>query len=247
MPKFYVTAEEMQREVVSIVKEDARHIALALRMAVGERIVLSDNEGRDAVCRLESISPELVTARVEERRPSESEFPFPLYLYMGYPKGDKLETVIQKATELGAYAVTPFLSSRCIKRPAEEKSERLLGRHNRIAREAAAQSGRSRIPAVKPPLSLEAALREALALGDVLFCYEGEADCSLFRVLESVKAPRALSVFVGSEGGFSPQEAALASSLGAKTVTLGPRILRCETAPLFALSSIIYHFELSKL
>ncbi len=249
MPRFFLpgAAGFSVGGELTLPPEDARHIALSLRMAVGETVTVSDGEGRDALCRLERISPASVSVRVTEVLPGAGEPPLPIYLYMGYPKGDKIETVIQKAVELGVTAIFPFFSSRCIRRPAEEKNARLGERYNRIAREAAGQCGRSRLPRVGEPLSFPAMLASASAAALPLFCYEGGGTRPISSLLPSAPPPASVAVIVGSEGGFSPEEAAAAEAAGCRMTGLGNRILRCETAPLFALSCIVCAYDLGNI
>ncbi len=245
MPRFFVTNDAIDESagILRIAGEDAHHIGFSLRMAAGEEITVSNGEGLDYRCRLIALRPGTVEAAILSCLPCPAEPPLSLHLYMAYPKGDKLETVIQKATELGVATVTPFLSERCIRRPDREKTEKLSLRYNRIAREAAGQCGRGRLPRVNDPLSFEQMLVSATARGPALFCYEGEGATPLPTLLTSLPTPAALSVIVGSEGGFSPREAALAAEAGCLSCGLGPRILRCETAPLVALSCLLYHYE----
>ncbi len=249
MPRFFLpgAAGFTVGGELTLLPEDARHIALSLRMAVGDALIVSDGEGNDACCRLESISPSSVSARVTEVRRGEGEPPLPIYLYMGYAKGDKIETVIQKAVELGVSEVIPFFSSRCIRRPAGEKNARLGERYNKIAREAAGQCGRSRLPKVAEPLSFPDMLKAATTADLALFCYEGEGTEPLSRLLPAGRMPGSVAVVVGSEGGFSPEEAAAAAAAGCRLTGLGKRILRCETAPLFALSCLAYVYDLGNI
>ena len=245
MPRFFLTGGVTPgADCLTLRGEDARHIALSLRMRVGEEVTVSDGAGTDYRCRLAAITPEEVTAEVLSHGRSLTEPPFPIHLYMGYPKGDKLELIIEKAVELGARAVTPFLSSRCIRRPAQEKGERLRERYGRIARAAAGQCGRGILPTVGDVLSFEGMLAAASSCELALFFYEGEGTTPLPAVLSGRTPPRSVAVIIGSEGGFSPEEAAAARAAGAVPVGLGRRILRCETAPLMALSCLSYAFEL---
>ena len=164
---------------------------------------------------------------------------------MAYPKGDKLETVIQKAVELGATRIVPFESSRCIKRPDAKRAEARLTRLERIAEEAAKQCGRARLPKVELPVSFREMLADAKEHRLALFCYEGERALSVRQLLEGYSGtPDSICAVVGSEGGFSPEEAEAAAAAGLITVGLGERILRCETAPDSILSAISYRFEL---
>ena len=163
---------------------------------------------------------------------------------MAYPKGDKLETVIQKAVELGASRIIPFESSRCIKRPSPEKAEKQNARLSRIAEEAAKQCGRAILPTVSLPISYNEALKQAKTADLPIFCYEGDGTKSLKRILNDGKFAKSVSLVIGSEGGFSREEAEAAKEAGLVSANLGPRILRCETAPSYALSAISYFFEL---
>ena len=244
MPRFFVSKNLICNNVVNIEGDDARHIARSLRMAVGDEITVSDGEGTEYACRLTKIRDELCEAELLEERHGAGEPSAHIVLYMAYPKGDKLEVVIQKAVELGASEIVPFESERCIKRPKAEKIEKQTARLQRIAEEAAKQCGRSKVPTVLPPASFKSAIEQAASCELSLFCYEGESDKSLKNALSSLSSPKSISLIVGSEGGFSPEEAEYAAKCGCTSVSLGKRILRCETAPLFVLSALSYIFEL---
>lgn len=244
MPRFFVPSENFDSDKVKITGDDAFHIARALRMAVGDEITIADMQGNEHVCRLEKIRDDEVDCIILETRSGKTESPIDITLYMGYPKGDKLETVIQKAVELGASRIVPFESSRCVKRPRADKAEKQGARLSRIAEEAAKQCGRAKLPQVLPPISFREALSLAAKDTVSLFCYEGDGTESLKSILESKNMPDSLSVIVGCEGGFSTDEANLAKGSGLKLVNLGPRILRCETAPIYVLSAISYCYEL---
>ncbi len=249
MPHFFLDKESLlskEEGKITLCGDSARHIALSLRMAVGDSLTVSDGEDRVYGCALASVTPSAVECRVLSEERGEGEPPFPIHLYMAYPKGDKMETVIQKATELGATSVTPFFSSRCIRRPAEEKNNRLTERYNKIAKEAAAQCGRCRIPTVNTPLSFPEMLKRASEAELSIFCYEGGGTQPLSALLAG-KTPTSCSVVVGSEGGFSPKEAEEAVAAGLLSTGLGRRILRCETAPLFVLSCLSFCYELDKM
>ena len=247
MPRFFSDMLAPVGECFPLTGEDARHIALSLRMHTGDEITVADGEGSVALCRLEEIAPAAVLCRVLSLGAAESELPVEVHLYQGCPKGDKLELIVQKATELGASAVIPFVSRRCVSRPKAEKHDRMTERLARIAREAACQSGRGKIPAVSAPLTFTAALAHAAAACErIFFCYEEEKTLSLRTVLEEARGAgvHRIAVFVGSEGGFAPEEAEEAARAGALSVSLGRRILRAETAPLFALSAVAFAYEM---
>ena len=245
MPRFFVDKEAVSDTAVTITGPDARHIARALRMAVGDVITVADGTGLEYTAVLTRIRDEECLGDITETKRSLSEPKTFITLYMAYPKGDKLETVIQKAVELGAARIVPFESSRCIKKPKADKAEEKTARLTRIADEAAKQCGRGVLPTVSLPLSYNEMLREAASAVLPIFCYEGVGTRSLKDILDGcTDIPESISVVVGSEGGFSTDEAAAAEAMGFKMANLGPRILRCETAPDYALSAISYRFEL---
>ena len=242
MPKFFVSKESIENNIAKIEGKDAFHIARSLRMAVGDNIYISDGEGHDYLATLTDIKDDLCTAEILSEGDS-AEPKMIITLYMAYPKGDKLETVIQKAVELGATRIVPFESSRCIKRPKADKVAKQGERLSKIAEEAAKQCGRGIIPEVTHPLSYSEMLEDAKGSALRLMCYEKESDLSV-KALLSQGMPESIAIIVGCEGGFSPEEVEAAVNAGCHSVTLGKRILRCETAPLTVLSMILYQFEL---
>ena len=244
MPRFFVKKELIADGKIYIKDADAHHIARSLRMAEGDSVTVSDGEGKEYSCRLSRIRDEECECEILSEEIGKTEPPVEITLCMAYPKGDKLETVIQKAVELGASRILPFESSRCIKRPKAEKIDKQLARLSKIAEEAAKQCGRSKIPEVLSPVGYEKMLKIAEECELTLFCYEAEEEFSLKNVLKSRTRPASCAVIVGSEGGFSEEEARLAAESGAITVSLGKRILRCETAPDYALSALSYEYEM---
>ncbi len=245
MPRYFVSPQSLSADPVVLEGEDCRHIALALRQAVGDPVTLCDGMGHEARGHFSMITPARVEVEIEQRLDSRCELPLAVHLYQGNPKGDKLELIVQKAVELGVASVTPFESSRCIARIRAERADKQSARLSRIAQEAAGQCGRAVLPAVLPPLSFHAALQAAKESDLVLFCYEGECEQLLAPVLYAAKQDgiRSLALLIGPEGGFSQEEAAAAVAAGARPVSLGRRILRCETAPLYTLSCIGMVFE----
>ena len=243
MPRFFVDRSAVSEDRIVITGADAFHIARSLRMATGDALTVSDGEGLEYETELTRIRDEECECRILSRGKGRGEPPVEITLFMAYPKGDKLEQIIQKAVELGAARIVPFESSRCIKRPKAEKLDKQLARLSRIAEEAAKQCGRSFLPKVCMPLSFRGMLDEAKRSDLALFSYEGECERSLKSVLEGFSG-KSISVTVGSEGGFSPEEAEAAREAGLTSVSLGERILRCETAPAYLLSAISYRFEL---
>ena len=253
MPRFFVQPSAINGNTVVLTDENAHHAAYSLRLAPGDRIQVCDQQTA-YLCEMVSFDSDSATARILSASPIDTEPPFTARLYQALPKGDKLDTVIQKAVECGVYEVTPFESSRCIVRAKPEAEARKTERRCRIAEEAAKQCGRGVIPAVKPTVTFAEALRAAEGADLALFCYEGTEVTPLPAILEmaapSLDAARAagrtpeIAIFVGSEGGFSPEEATAARQAGLAMTGLGKRILRTETASGFVLSCLIYALEL---
>lgn len=244
MPFFFVDKSNIDENEIFIEGDDARHISRSLRMAVGDSLSVADGLGRVYSCELTRIRDERCDLKINESYPSEAESPVSVTLYMAYPKSDKLEQIIQKAAELGAARIIPFESSRCIKRPGEDKAQKRLVRLNRIAKEACGQCGRGSLATVGDTISFKTVISECKDYDLALFCYEGDGTTSLPEILKNAKGAKRIAVIVGSEGGFSPEEAEQARLAGLSMTGLGKRILRCETAPSFVLSAISFAFEL---
>ena len=245
MARFFVTKNDISDSVITISDKDAFHIARSLRMAVGDTLTVCDEDGTEYLSKLTRIRDDECLAQIISESAGRTESPVEITLYMAYPKGDKLETVVQKSVELGAVKIVPFESSRCIKRPAAEKLDKITERLSKIAEEAAKQCGRSKLPTVDKMIKLSDVAAKIKDYDLTLFCYEGNGATSLKKALnEYSKNSGKIAVIIGSEGGFSEDEANIFISSGAKCVNLGPRILRCETAPDYCLSAISYHFEL---
>lgn len=243
MPRFFLNKENLTSDVVTIVGEDASHIALSLRMAVGDALTLCDNEGFDYHAEIVSVSRDAVTLSVKEKAPSESEPPYRVRLYQCLPKGEKFETVIQKAVECGVSEIIPVQSSRCIAVLKDSAAEKKLTRFNRIAEEACKQSGRGRLVKVLAPVSYREAMAQMASCDTAFLCYENEDGLTLSGFLPS-DTPREIAFLVGPEGGLSPDEVALAKESGIVSVSLGKRILRTETAAPFVLAILAGNYEL---
>ena len=241
MQRFFVDSSAYSGNEVTVSGKDAFHISRSLRMKKGEQISVCLTNGTLLTCELVSFSDDEVRATVVSVEESVSESPVKIRVYIALPKGDKFDTVVQKAVECGAYSVTPFMSERCIAK-AGDSFEKKLERLNRIAYEAAKQCGRGIIPKVMPILTYEEMLSQALECDLPLYCYEAEGTLPLGKLLK--KDVKEISVVVGSEGGFSEREALLAKEKGLLLTGLGPRILRCETAPTFVLSCLSLYYEL---
>lgn len=238
MTRFFVTPEEMQPDFMVLTGENAAH-AKVLRLKCGEEVLICDGQGREAICTVSDVSPNRISLVVKASQESSTEAAVKVSVYMAFAKGDKLEHVIQKATELGAYEIVAFPSGRCVSRPDEKSLGKKLERWQKIAASAAEQSGRGAIPKVLTLGSYQEALaRAALTDLGILF-YENEQATTLRMALEE-KPFQTISLLTGPEGGLEEKEVAQAAAAGLKVCTLGKRILRCETAPLCALSAVMY-------
>lgn len=233
MPRFFIDGTADGR--ADIAGADALHIAKALRMRPGEALTLCDGKGTDFDGVLETVTDRQVTVRITASRPSQAEPTLAVILYQGLPKGDKMDWIIQKAVELGVTAVVPVATRRSVAR-LEGKADKKQERWQRIAAEAAGQCGRGMLPSVERPLSWSQALSR-LSGEPALVFYEGGG-----RPLRELVTPstRRLSVLIGPEGGFDPEEIDVFRRQGGGVATLGPRILRCETAPLAALTLLMH-------
>lgn len=219
--------------------DDAAHLARVLRAKPGDILTLCDGKGMEYEARLTEVSAQSAAAEILSSKKSASEPTIEVTLYAGLPKGDKLELIIQKATELGAVRIVPFVSEFCVAKPKNE--DKKAERWGKIAKEAAKQSARGRIPEVSAPISFAQLLREVKNEDVSFFFYErgGEPLFCNHQVHSRLADAKSISVITGAEGGFSPKEAQQAEQAGCVLAGLGPRILRCETAPLAALSALM--------
>lgn len=222
-------------------------------MAAGEHITACDERGGEYDVELKTFGEDFVEGEVISQCESKNEPPFFAHLYQGLPKGDKLDFIIQKAVECGVGAITTFESDFCIARSKPDAEQKKLERRRRIALEAAKQCGRGHVPEIHATVSFEKMLDLAADEDMVLFCYESEKTQTLRSyvcggALKNIaekegRAPR-IAIVIGSEGGFSEKEARAAEERGFKSCGLGGRILRTETAAIFALSCLVYETEL---
>ncbi len=249
MPRFFVHPNDISITHVTVKGDDAFHISRSLRMAVGEHITVCDMNGREYDCVLETFAEE-VTARIVSESVSETEPPFSASVWQALPKGDKLDSIIQKSVECGASEIRLFESKHCIVKSDAKSEPKKSERRTRIAHEAAKQCGRGRIPSVTSPVSFDRMISEASRADIPIFCYEGDNTSGLKELIKSKraelgdKARPTVSIVVGPEGGFSKEEAEKAKSAGMLMAGLGKRILRTETAAAFVLGALVYEFEL---
>lgn len=235
MPRFFT--EETNGTQAVIRGDDAAHIAKVLRMGLGESLTVCDCAGHDHLCRITEVSPKAVLLEITETLPSQSEPSVEVILYQALPKTDKMELIVQKCVELGVKRVVPVLTSRCVSRPDEKALKSKVERWGRIASEAAKQCGRGLLPEVTAVADFKQAVAELARHEQRVLFYERAG--GFFSQTLDPKA-KDFGIMVGPEGGFDEAEAEYAAAQGVALAGLGPRILRTETAPICALSVIMY-------
>ncbi|MCR5816633.1 MAG: 16S rRNA (uracil(1498)-N(3))-methyltransferase [Ruminococcus sp.] len=234
MPRFFV--ENASSDEMILTGENARHIGRSLRMRVGESLTVCC-DGTDFECEITAFSDSEVFCKVVSIHPSVGEPQTALTLFQAMPKGDKAELIVQKAVELGAYEVCFVMTERCISRPDEKSFKKRLERLNKIALEAAKQCGRGRVPKVSGIISLGELAGRLPEFDKALMCYEkGGISLSAAGLAQG----QTVALLIGSEGGFEQREADSFEAAGGALIGLGSRILRCETAPLAAISIIMH-------
>ena len=222
-----------QGDVAHITGPDAAHLARVLRTKPGERLTLCDGAGFDYAAEVQAVADDDVTLRILSRVHSRGEAGIHAHVFIGYAKGERMDFAVQKSVELGAALITPFFSTNCVVKPKNEAEK--TARFQRIAHEAAKQSARGIVPEVEMPCGFSEMLSRAAKCEISLFFYEA-GGCALRDVLGQAAS---VALITGPEGGFTPQEAAQAQAAGCVAVGLGPRILRCETAPAAALAAVM--------
>ena len=237
MPKFFISPEERQGNFLVLTGENARH-AHVLRLKQGDLLTVCDGLGKDYECTVSDVSSNQICLVIVSEKPSDTEPKVFCRVFMALSKADKFEHVVQKATELGASELIAFPSARCVSRPDKKSLSKKVDRWQKIADSAAGQCGRGRIPKVLTAMSFRQAVEMAAESDLFLLPYENEQRLSIRTALDGIY--QSVSIMTGPEGGFEVGEIELAKQLGATICTLGPRILRCETAPLCALTAVLF-------
>jgi 16S rRNA (uracil1498-N3)-methyltransferase len=238
--RFFVARQSIEGGTVTIAGEIAHQIADVLRMTAGEHILVLDNSGWQMETELSYVSGSRVVGQIVRRSLARGEPRIKVSLYQGMLQSRNLEFVLQKGTELGIVEFVPIISSRCVIANLEDVNKK-LERWERIVREAAEQSRRGRLPLIEPATFFQQACERARHAGGLfLMPWEEERTVSLHSMLTSAPLPFTISLFIGPEGGFSEDEVQIARGYGARTVSLGPRVLRAETAGLVAASAMFY-------
>ena len=240
MTRFFVSPHVVNGKFAVLTGENATH-AKVLRLKEGDMVVLCCGDGQDYNCTISHVAQGQIGLVVQETLPSHTEPSVRCQVFMAFPKADKLEHVIQKATELGADEIIAFPSQRCVSRPDSKSLGKKLERWQKIAASAAEQSGRGQIPTVRALESFREAVKLASQAENAVLLYENEENYSLKNALEDTPC-KTVSLMTGPEGGFTTEEIQIAKEAGLKICTLGPRILRCETAPLCALTAVMFFY-----
>ena len=242
MHHFFIEPSQIQDGVICVEGADVNHIKNVLRMKPGGQVMFGDGTGVQYLCALESTEP--VRFRILDFFKEGRELPSRICLFQGIPKGDKMDLVIQKATELGASDIYPVSTSRTVVKLDAKKAEKKVARWQGIAEASAKQCGRSKIPFVHEVTTFPHALITAGELDVLLIPYErAEGMEDTRRAVEEIRPGQSVGIFIGPEGGFEETEVGQAVSKGTSPVTLGKRILRTETAGLVILSILLYHLE----
>ena len=250
MHRFFADTIQSADERIILTGENARHAALVLRLNPGEQIMVGSGDGRDYTCRIESINAEEVVAEILDISGNAAELPINITLYQGFPKGDKMDLIIQKAVELGALRIVPVWMNRSIVKMDEAKAKKRRDRYQSISEAAAKQSGRGIIPEIGTFLSMKEAVKEASRLDRILLPYENAKGMGYTRsILQEIKdenekgTVNSLGIFIGPEGGFEESEVKSLEEIGARVITLGHRILRTETAGMTMMSILSFVLE----
>ena len=244
MYHFFVTNDQVSEEQIVIQGSDVNHICNVLRMQIGEEVEISDGTGREYVCSIREMSDDNICLDILQKRNSVSELPSKITLIQGLPKGDKMELIVQKAVELGVYEIVPAEMKRCVVKLDAKKAKKKQERWNGIAESAAKQSKRGIIPQVTEVMSFQEAVAYAAQSDVLLVPYECADNMQQTRdLIAGIEPGQSVAIWIGPEGGFEEAEVERIVEKGGKSITLGHRILRTETAGLTALSILMYHLE----
>lgn len=248
MQRYFIRQDQLNENKIRLEGNDAHHVINVMRMKPEDHIYCCTPDGKTANCKIEELSNDEVTVLVVEWIDENKELPVSVTIAQGLPKGDKLELIVQKGTELGAGKFLPFFASRSIVKWDEKKGRKKTERLQKIAKEAAEQSHRSQIPEVLFPFSFKELIQESASYDLKILAYEESAKSgelsNLVTSLQSTNRGSSIMIAIGPEGGFADHEVEALSNAGFISCGLGPRILRTETAAMYFLSVVSYQFEL---
>ena len=244
MQHFFIEPSQAEGEWIRLNGSDVNHMKNVLRMHAGERVTVSDGAGKTYQCMIDSYEDKEAVLKIESQEESSTELPSRIYLFQGLPKQEKMEWIVQKSVELGAYQVIPVATKRAVVKLDAKKAKKKVERWQQIAVSAAKQAGRGIIPEVGEVCTYAQALKQAEELDVVLIPYElAKGMEETKQIIAGIRPGQSVGIFIGPEGGFEEEEVALAMKTGANPVTLGKRILRTETAGLTMLSVLMFHLE----
>lgn len=247
MPRFFIEPQDIEvGGVITVTGEDVRHISFSLRAKPGEEYVLCDTCNYEYVCEISEITSDDVKLILLDKRPSVAEPSVKVTLFQALVKGDKFDTVVQKAVELGVHRIVPVISSRCVSKPDAKQLEKKIERWQKISKAAAMQCARSFVPEVSQAVEYVKAIDMIKEADCGFICYEAEPHepmKTIFDRYSNEQSVLSYSFFVGPEGGISEKEAELAKNAGLPLASLGNRVLRTETAPLCVISSIMFYSD----
>ena len=247
MYKFFITQKQIEQNTAKILGEDVKHIANVLRLKkLDDIIICNKNTNYSYEAKINEITKEYIMCDIIKKIEETVESDMDIDLYQGLPKADKMEYIIQKATELGVKNIYPVSMERCIVKIDKKCEMKKIERWNKIAESAAKQSKRDYIPKVENIINIENICQKAKKYDIIIVAYENEKENTLKTVLKKIDLQNNLKigVVIGPEGGIAEDEVKELAKSGAKIVSLGNRILRTETASLVVLSNIIYEYEL---
>lgn len=244
MYHFFIQAKQVSDNIVSLQGNDVNHIKNVLRMKIGEKISLSDEDGVGYTCSISSFEKDEILLDILEIQDVSHELPANVTLFQGLPKGDKFETIIQKAVELGVNEIVPVMTKRSVVKLDTKKRENKLKRWNSISESAAKQSKRTYIPKVEEVIDFEEAIKLSAGFDNVCIPYEqAEGMKATKEFLSNLKPDTKVAFYIGPEGGFEEYEIQKAMEYGIKPVSLGKRVLRTETAGMALMSMIMLTYE----
>lgn len=244
MYQFFVTEEQIGREFITITGGDVKHIKNVLRMRPGETIRVSNQKGQDYFCKISEVGEDFVQADILETGAATTELPGKIYLFQGIPKGDRMEHVIEKAVELGVYEIIPVRMRYCVVKLDDKKQQAKLKKWQALAMAAAKQSKRSLVPNIHPVMSYKEAIAYAFQSEACLIPYENENGMEGTKAaLKKIRGKESVSILIGPEGGFAPEEIEAVKSRG-EVISLGKRILRTDTAAITAMSMVMMEMEM---
>ena len=249
MPKFFVTTNQIEGKKISIQNEDVNHIKNVLRAKIDDTIEICDSiTSKNYICKIEQIEDKQIYCHIVEEIASNVEPHIQVSIFQGLPKADKMELVIQKSVELGAYDITPVEMKRCVVKLNEKDKIKKIQRWQKISEGAAKQSGRDKIPTIHPIINVHTLCENIKKYDLILVAYENEKINTLKQELKNIKSDKnkqmKIAIVIGPEGGIDKEEIAKLEEYHARVITLGNRILRTETVALNILSVIMYELEM---